>query len=60
MMELRVICNHPFLSRLHPEHGEEMLPRGTLPLELRTCGKLEVLDRMLVKLHATGALAMAA
>lgn len=28
VMELRTICNHPFLSRLHPEHGEDRLTPG--------------------------------
>ncbi|KAK9820162.1 hypothetical protein WJX72_006943 [[Myrmecia] bisecta] len=53
-MELRNICNHPLLSRLHPEGGERSLPGHVLPAEVRLSGKLELLDRVLVKLHAAG------
>lgn len=48
-----VCCLH---SRLHPEGAESRLkphPRG-LPPEITLCGKMEVLDRMLVKLIAAG------
>lgn len=40
------VCNHPCLS--YPE----FLVDGAMLV--RRCGKFEVLDRMLVKLHATG------
>lgn len=56
LMELRTICNHPLVSRLHPEGGESQLsvhPLG-LPAEVSLCGKTEVLDRVLVKLIAAG------
>ena len=54
LMELRNICNHPFLSRLHPPGGEAELRAHALPPALRLCGKLAVLDRMLLKLTAAG------
>lgn len=46
-MELKKVCNHPFLS--YP-------PRGYLPPEVLvgTCGKLYILDRILTKLKETG------
>ena len=54
LMELRNICNHPFLSRLHPPGGEHELRAHALPPALRLCGKLAVLDRLLLKLTAAG------
>uniref|UniRef100_A0A0D3GEZ7 Chromatin structure-remodeling complex protein SYD n=1 Tax=Oryza barthii TaxID=65489 RepID=A0A0D3GEZ7_9ORYZ len=54
VMELRNICNHPYLSQLHVEEIEGYLPRHYLPSILRLCGKLEMLDRLLPKLKATG------
>lgn len=33
--------------------AEELLPAHEAPPEVRLCGKLEVLDRILPKLHAT-------
>ena len=44
----------PTCSRLHPGGSEGLLPRHPLPPEVRLCGKLEVLDRALVKLRAGG------
>eukprot|EP00850_Spirogloea_muscicola_P005265 SM000024S07727 [mRNA] locus=s24:80145:88273:- [translate_table: standard] len=46
-MELRKVCNHPYLS---------YAPRAASVNDevVRSCGKLFVLDRALVKLHATG------
>lgn len=41
-------------SRLHAEGAEAALPPHPLPAEVRLCGKLEVLDRILAKLHAGG------
>jgi len=41
------VCNHPHLSYVQPPGADA----GELP---RRCGKLAALDRMLVKLHATG------
>ncbi|KAL5224347.1 hypothetical protein ABZP36_010986 [Zizania latifolia] len=54
VMELRNICNHPYLSQLHVDEIEGYLPRHYLPSILRLCGKLEMLDRLLPKLKATG------
>ncbi|CAM0913347.1 unnamed protein product [Alopecurus aequalis] len=54
VMELRNICNHPYLSQLHVEEIEGHLPRHYLPSIVRLCGKLEMLDRLLPKLKATG------
>ena len=46
-MELRKLCNHPMLSYPPPHWGVgEMI--------VRQCGKLVTLDRMLVKLKASG------
>lgn len=41
-------------SRLHAEGAETALPPHCLPPEVRLCGKLELLDRLLVKLRAGG------
>lgn len=46
------IANHPLISRLHVEGSEQDLPRHPLPPELRLCSKMELLDRILLKLHA--------
>ena len=54
MVELRNICNHPFLSRLHPEGSEALLLPHPLPAALRLCGKLAVLDDLLTKLCGAG------
>ncbi|KAL6631335.1 hypothetical protein ACP70R_028185 [Stipagrostis hirtigluma subsp. patula] len=54
VMELRNICNHPYLSQLHVEEIEGYLPKHFLPNIVRLCGKLEMLDRLLPKLKATG------
>lgn len=43
VMELRKVCNHPFLTYPYREYSEEDL--------VHQCGKLHVLDRLLVKLH---------
>lgn len=51
-MELRNICNHPYLSQLHSEETEKVLPPHYLPIVVRFCGKLEMLDRILPKLKA--------
>ena len=40
-------------SRLHVAGAEEMLPLHETPPEVRLCGKMEVLDRILPKLLAT-------
>ncbi|XP_019163693.1 PREDICTED: chromatin structure-remodeling complex protein SYD isoform X2 [Ipomoea nil] len=53
VMELRNICNHPYLSQLHVEEVHEFIPKHYLPYVVRLCGKLEVLDRLLPKLKAT-------
>lgn len=46
-MELRKVCNHPALS-YPPDYGADQAQL------LRQCGKLCVLDRLLMKLHRTG------
>ncbi|KAG2497935.1 hypothetical protein HYH03_004197 [Edaphochlamys debaryana] len=58
VMEMRNICNHPFISKLHPPHGELALPEAAhrasgLPPCVSLCAKMELLDRLLVRLHAT-------
>ncbi|XP_024392755.1 ATP-dependent helicase BRM isoform X2 [Physcomitrium patens] len=46
-MELRKVCNHPYLNYPPRYHSQgDMI--------VRTCGKLWILDRILVKLHKTG------
>ena len=44
-----VVC-----SRLHPEGIEAGLPQHELPADVRLCGKLDLLDKLLVRLHASG------
>ena len=46
-MELRKLCNHPMLSYPPPSWAVG-------PAIVRQCGKMVTLDRMLVKLRATG------
>ncbi|XP_058078627.1 chromatin structure-remodeling complex protein SYD-like [Magnolia sinica] len=53
VMELRNICNHPYLSQLHAEEVDNLIPKHYLPPIVRLCGKLEMLDRLLPKLKAT-------
>ncbi|KAL1201375.1 Chromatin structure-remodeling complex protein SYD [Cardamine amara subsp. amara] len=53
VMELRNICNHPYLSQLHSEEVNSIIPKHFLPPIVRLCGKLEMLDRLLPKLKAT-------
>ncbi|XP_008438779.2 chromatin structure-remodeling complex protein SYD isoform X1 [Cucumis melo] len=53
VMELRNICNHPYLSQLHAEEVDNLIPKHYLPPIVRLCGKLEMLDRILPKLKAT-------
>ncbi|ONI28478.1 hypothetical protein PRUPE_1G143200 [Prunus persica] len=53
VMELRNICNHPYLSQLHAEEVDTYIPKHYLPPIIRLCGKLEMLDRLLPKLKAT-------
>ncbi|XP_019102916.2 uncharacterized protein LOC104883506 isoform X5 [Beta vulgaris subsp. vulgaris] len=53
VMELRNICNHPYLSQLHAEEVDNFIPKHFLPPIIRLCGKLEMLDRLLPKLKAT-------
>lgn len=53
VMELRNICNHPYLSQLHAEEVDCWIPKHYLPPIVRLCGKLEMLDRLLPKLKAT-------
>ena len=52
LMQLRKICNHPFTYKA----VEESFKRagGTEDLLIRVSGKIELLDRMLPKLFATG------
>lgn len=52
---LCILASLPFAcSRLHAEGAETALPRHCLPPEVRLCAKLELLDRLLVKLRAGG------
>ncbi|MED6119742.1 hypothetical protein PIB30_014606 [Stylosanthes scabra] len=53
VMELRNICNHPYLSQLHAEEVDHFIPKHYLLPIIRLCGKLETLDRLLPKLKAT-------
>ncbi|XP_074271286.1 chromatin structure-remodeling complex protein SYD-like [Silene latifolia] len=53
VMELRNICNHPYLSHLHVEEVDSLIPKHFLPPIIRLCGKLEMLDRLLPKLKET-------
>ncbi|XP_062108563.1 chromatin structure-remodeling complex protein SYD [Humulus lupulus] len=53
VMELRNICNHPYLSQLHADEVDNYIPKHYLPPVIRLCGKLEMLDRLLPKLKAT-------
>ncbi|XP_024989756.1 chromatin structure-remodeling complex protein SYD isoform X1 [Cynara cardunculus var. scolymus] len=53
VVELRNICNHPYLSQLHTEEVHDFIPKHYLPNVIRFCGKLEMLDRLLPKLKAT-------
>ncbi|KAF8401562.1 hypothetical protein HHK36_012504 [Tetracentron sinense] len=58
VMELRNICNHPYLSQLHAEEAclltvDSLIPKHYLPPIVRLCGKLEILDRILPKLKET-------
>ncbi|MCO5607977.1 hypothetical protein L7F22_062179 [Adiantum nelumboides] len=46
-MELRKVCNHPLLN--YPFYGEHMNE-----FSVRSCGKLWILDRILIKLQHTG------
>jgi SWI/SNF-related matrix-associated actin-dependent regulator of chromatin subfamily A protein 2/4 len=46
-MELRKVCNHPYLNYPPRYHIQG-------DMSVRTCGKLWILDRILVKLHKTG------
>lgn len=50
VMELRKVCNHPLLTH-PPEKGG---PDLSGDLVVRSCGKLWLLDRMLVKLYKAG------
>ncbi|KAF3769655.1 hypothetical protein M406DRAFT_96496 [Cryphonectria parasitica EP155] len=52
MMQLRKLCNHPFVF---DEVENQMNPANTSnDLLWRTCGKFELLDRILPKYQATG------
>ncbi|KAJ6319025.1 hypothetical protein OIU76_014380 [Salix suchowensis] len=53
VMELRNICNHPYISQLHADEVDTLIPMHFLPPIVRLCGKLEMLDRLLPKLKAT-------
>ncbi|CAL0330680.1 unnamed protein product [Lupinus luteus] len=53
VMELRNICNHPYLSQLNSDEVDNYIPKHYLPPIIRLCGKLEMLDRLLPKLKAT-------
>lgn len=53
LMQLRKICNHPYVF---PEVDEDFAPPGNSIDEqiMRTSGKFELLDRILPKLFKTG------
>ncbi|GAB4833424.1 hypothetical protein Ancab_031667 [Ancistrocladus abbreviatus] len=53
VIELRNICNHPYISQLHVEEVDQFIPKHFLPPLVRLCGKLEMLDQLLPKLKAT-------
>ncbi|GAB2266211.1 hypothetical protein Dimus_001232 [Dionaea muscipula] len=53
VIELRNICNHPYISQLHTDEVDALIPKHFLPPIVRLCGKLEMLDRLLPKLKAT-------
>ncbi|XP_019437490.1 PREDICTED: chromatin structure-remodeling complex protein SYD-like isoform X2 [Lupinus angustifolius] len=53
VMELRNICNHPYISQLNSDEVDNFIPKHYLPPIIRLCGKLEMLDRLLPKLKAT-------
>ncbi|PKU78185.1 Chromatin structure-remodeling complex protein SYD [Dendrobium catenatum] len=53
VMEMRNICNHPYLSQINSEEIDALLPKHYLPPVVRLCGKMEMLDRLLPKLKAT-------
>ena len=47
--------HNPSFSSYHPPHSELNLPRpGDLPPTITLCGKMDVLDRLLIKLHQGG------
>ncbi|KAF6263561.1 SNF2 family N-terminal domain-containing protein [Scenedesmus sp. NREL 46B-D3] len=53
VMELRNICNHPLLSKLHPDFGEDLLQHQLagsggvrLPAVLRLSCKVDLLDQV--------------
>ena len=46
--------SYPGCSRLHPEGSQALLPPHGLGPEVRLCSKLELLDRLLVKLRVGG------
>ncbi|OWA53406.1 Transcription activator BRG1 [Hypsibius exemplaris] len=54
IMQLRKICNHPFIF----QHIEEGFTKGDVPVSgpilFRAAGKFELLDRILPKLKASG------
>jgi ATP-dependent helicase STH1/SNF2 len=52
-MHLRKVCNHPFLFTLETYINQDDAYHDHL---IRASGKIELLDRILPKLQATGAL----
>lgn len=52
LMQLRKLCNHPFV--FEPVEDQMNPGRGTNDLIWRTAGKFELLDRILPKFRATG------
>ncbi|GAX76004.1 hypothetical protein CEUSTIGMA_g3447.t1 [Chlamydomonas eustigma] len=45
---------HSIDSRLHPPNSELSLAPGPLPAAITLCGKLDLLDRLLMRLHLGG------
>jgi len=54
LMELRTVCNHPFLSKLHNPADEAGCQQHPVDAIVRHCAKLEALDKVLGKMRVTG------
>ena len=55
MMDLRKVCNHPYLFPISAEKAKRLSNGAYEGKELvNNCGKLQVLDKMLMKLKAKG------
>jgi len=54
LCEARAIANAPTTARLHPPSAASLLPRHPLPVDVRLSGKVDVFDRLVLKLAAGG------